>query len=66
MIYRENEAKSFDLEVKSYKNALKGYQYKPRAVQLSSVSAKAYLDIYKGKKKVKSILLHTDKYQQHS
>ena len=66
MIYAKTKQNRLIFEVKSYKNALKGYQYKPRAVQLTSVSAKAYLDIYKGKKKVKSILLHTDKYQQHS
>lgn len=66
MIYGKTKGNRLIFEVKSYKNALKGYQYKPRAVQLSSVSAKAYLDVYKGKKKVKSILLHTDRYQQHS
>ena len=45
MIYAKTKKNRLIFEVKSYKNALKGYQYKPRAVQLSSVSAKAYLDI---------------------
>lgn len=52
--------------IKSYKGALKGYTYKPRAVILSSLSAKAYLDVYQKGRKQKSILLHTDRYQEGS
>lgn len=48
--------------VVSYKGAMKGYTYKPRAVQLSSSSAKGYLDTYKNGKLVNSKLLHTDHY----
>lgn len=48
--------------IQSYGNALNGYTYKPRAKQLSSLKASAYLDVYSGKKKVKTISLGTDRY----
>lgn len=51
------------VQVISYANALKGMEYRPRAVQLSSKSAKAYLDTYRNGKRVNSLLLHTDRYQ---
>lgn len=52
-------------QIISYKNALKGKTYIPRAVVLSSTSAKAYLDTYKKGRKISSMLLHTDRYMSH-
>lgn len=54
---------SLTTQIISYKGARKGYSYQPRAVQLSSTSAKAYLDIYKKGKKISTQLLHTDSYR---
>lgn len=51
-----------NIYLKSYKNALHGYRYKPKSVELSKRKAKSYLDVYKGKKKVKTIFLSKDKY----
>ncbi|MBO5484471.1 MAG: VanW family protein [Lachnospiraceae bacterium] len=53
---------SLTTQILSYKGALKGRSYQPRAVQLSSTRAKAYLDTYKKGKKISSLLLHTDSY----
>lgn len=53
---------SLTTQIISYKGALKGYTYQPRAVQLSSTRAKAYLDTYKNGKKISTQLLHTDSY----
>lgn len=53
-------------QIYSYKGAKEGYTYEPRSEKLSSLSANAYLDVYKGKKKVKSIFLHKDTYAPHS
>lgn len=64
LILAKTKKNTLTFQIKSYKNALKGYKYKPRSVQLTSLSAKAYLDVYKKGKKEKSILLHTDKYQK--
>lgn len=50
-------------QVISYKGALKGFSYQPRAVQLSCTSAKAYLDTYKKGRKISTQLLHTDAYR---
>lgn len=66
LILAKTKKNTLTFQVKSYKNALKGYTYKPRAVQLSRLSAKAYLDVYKKGKLEKSILLHTDKYQEEN
>lgn len=54
---------SLTTQILSYKGALKGYSYQPRAIQLSSTSAKAYLDTYKKGKKISTQLLHTDSYR---
>ena len=51
-----------NIYLKSYKNALHGYRYKPKSVELSKRAAKSYLEVYKGKKKVKTIFLSKDKY----
>lgn len=51
-----------NIYLKSYKNALHGYRYKPKSVELSKRTAKSYLEVYKGKKKVKTIFLSKDKY----
>ncbi|MCH5267446.1 MAG: VanW family protein [Lachnospiraceae bacterium] len=64
LILAKTKKNVLSFEIKSYKNALGDYSYKPRAVQLSRLSAKAYLDVYKKGKKEKSILLHTDRYQE--
>ena len=48
----------------SYKNELKGYNYKIRAVKISALKAKSYLDVYKKGKKIKTIYLSTDKYNR--
>lgn len=64
LILAKTEGNILSFEIKSYKNALGDYSYEPRAVQLSRLSAKAYLDVYNKGKKEKSILLHTDKYQE--
>ncbi len=50
------------IRLKSYKNVLNGYHYQPRSVQLSPTMAKAYLDVYKDGKKVKTIFLSKDEY----
>lgn len=50
------------IKIKAYKNALGGYKYKPRAVKYSSIKAKAYLDIYKNKKLVKSQFIDESNY----
>ena len=54
---------SLTTQIISYKGALKGYSYQPRAVRLSSTSAKAYLDTYKKGRKISTQLLHTDSYR---
>lgn len=51
-------------QIVSYKDALKGYSYEPRAVQLSSLKAQAYLDIYKNGELKESKFLHTDTYRE--
>jgi len=53
-------------QIVSYKGALKGYSYQPRAVQLSSLKAEAYLDIYKDGELKETKLLHTDTYKPGS
>lgn len=53
-------------QIVSYSDALKGYSYVPRAVQLSSLKAMAYLDIYKDSVLKESKLLHTDTYIEES
>lgn len=53
-------------QIVSYAGALKGYSYVPRAVKLSSLKAKAYLDIYKDGVLKESKLLHTDTYREES
>lgn len=53
-------------QIVSYAGALKGYSYVPRAVQLSSLKAEAYLDIYKDGVLKESKLLHTDTYREES
>lgn len=54
---------SLTTQIISYKGTLKGYSYQPRAVQLSSTRAKAYLDTYKKGRKISTQLLHTDSYR---
>lgn len=60
-----SQAKSGTLAVaiQSYKDALKGYTYKPRAEKVSDLEANAYLDVYKGKNKERTIALSHDVYQ---
>lgn len=50
--------------IQSYQNALNGYTYKPRTRQISSLEAKAFLDVYRGKTRVKTISLSHDVYQK--
>lgn len=66
LILAQTKGNTLTFSIKSYRGALGGYTYKPRAVQLSSLSAKGYLDVYKNGRKQKSILLHTDRYQSES
>lgn len=66
LILAQTKGNTLTFSIKSYRGALGEYTYKPRAVQLSSLSAKGYLDIYKNGKRQKSILLHTDRYQSES
>lgn len=66
LILAKVKKNTLTFEIKSYKNALGEYSYKPRSEKLSSIKAKAYLDVYKNGKKEKSILLHTDTYQPHN
>lgn len=53
-------------QIVSYKGALNGYSYKPRSVLLSSLKAKACLDIYKNGKLKETRFLHTDTYRAAS
>lgn len=62
LILGETTNRTVSFRILSFPGAKKGYTYKTRSVQLSALRAKAYLDVYKGKKKIKSILLHTDVY----
>lgn len=50
--------------IQSYKDALDGYTYKPRARQISALEAESFLDVYKGKTKEKTISLSHDVYQK--
>ena len=50
--------------IQSYQDALNGYTYKPRARQISALEAKAFLDVYRGKTKIKTIPLSHDVYQK--
>lgn len=52
--------------IQSYKDALKGYTYKPRAEKISDLEANSYLDVYKGKTKEKTITLSHDVYQKQN
>ena len=64
LILAEAKSGTLAVAIQSYKNALDGYQYKPRAIQESALQASAYLDVYKGKKKIKTIPLGTDVYEK--
>lgn len=64
LILAEAKSGTLAVAIQSYKNALDGYQYKPRAIQESALQASAYLDVYKGKKKIKTIPLGTDVYKK--
>ena len=50
------------IQIKSCKNALKGFRYRPRAEKISDKKAKSYLDVYKKGKKKKTIFLSEDHY----
>lgn len=50
--------------IQSYKDALDGYTYKPRARKISALEAESFLDVYKGKTKEKTISLSHDVYQK--
>lgn len=54
------------VRIYSDKRAKGGYTYVPRAVQLSSLRAAAYLDKYKDGKLIESIYMHTDTYLPHA
>lgn len=62
------EAKNGELAVaiQSYKNVLDGYTYKPAAKKISGLEAEASLNVYKGKKKVKTIALSHDVYEKRA
>lgn len=60
------QGNTLTFQIVSYKGALGDYSYKPRAVQLSSLKAEAYLDIYKGGQLKESKFLHTDTYRAES
>lgn len=66
LILARTKGNRLTVQIKSYKNALKGYRYQPKAVKLSSLKAKAYLDVYKNGKKKKTILLSKDSYKKIS
>lgn len=61
-----SEAKSGTLAVaiQSYSDALKGYTYKLRANKISDLEAEAFLDVYKGKEKEKTLSLSHDTYEK--
>lgn len=50
--------------IQSYKDALGGYIYKPRAKKISELEAESFLDVYKGKTKEKTISLSHDTYEK--
>lgn len=60
------EGNTLTFQIVSYKGVLGDYTYKPRSVQLSSLKAEAYLDIYKNGKLKESKFLHTDTYREGS
>ncbi|MCH5251808.1 MAG: VanW family protein [Lachnospiraceae bacterium] len=62
LVLAKTKGGRLNVHIKSYKNALKGYRYKPRAEQLSAKKAKSYLDVYKNGKKKKTIFLSKDTY----
>ena len=57
------EGNTLTFQVVSYKDALNDFSYEPRSVQLSSLKAESYLDVYKNGKKKKTIYLNTDVYR---
>ncbi len=50
------------IAIQSYRDALNGYTYKPRATKISDLEAETFLDVYKGKEKEKTISLSHDTY----
>ncbi|MCX4326305.1 MAG: VanW family protein [Lachnospiraceae bacterium] len=60
------QGNTLTFQIVSYEGVLGDYSYKPRAVQLSSLKAEAYLDIYKGGQLKESKFLHTDTYRAES
>lgn len=63
LISARTKGNVLNIHIKSYRNALNGYRYKPRAEQISKKKAKSYLDVYRKGKKVKTIFLSKDKYE---
>ena len=66
LILAEAKNGTLAVAIQSYSNALKGYTYKPRAKKISDLEAESFLDVYKGKKKEKTIALSHDTYQKKS
>ena len=64
LILSQSKSGTLAVAIQSYKDALKGYTYKPRAERISDVEANSYLDVYKGKTKEKTITLSHDVYQK--
>lgn len=60
------QGNTLTFQIVSYKGVLGDYSYKPRSVQLSSLKAEAYLDIYKNGRLKESKFLHTDTYREEN
>lgn len=64
LILSQSKNGTLAVAIQSYKDALKGYTYKPRAEKISDVEANSYLDVYKEGTKEKTIALSHDVYQK--
>lgn len=66
LILAEAKKGTLAIAIQSYKGTLNGFTYKPRAKKISDQEAESFLDVYKGKKKEKTISLSHDTYQKKS
>ncbi len=66
LILAQAKSGTLAVAIQSYKDATKGYTYKPRAKKISNLEAKSYLDVYKGTEKIMTISLSHDTYEKSS
>lgn len=64
LILAEAKDGTLAVAIQSYSDALNGYTYKPRATKISDLEAESFLDVYKGKKKEKTLSLSHDTYSK--